>query len=128
MMSVNDPAVLAEITALFARYEQALGGNDINALNAMFWPSDLALRYGAGENLYGFAAISGFRAARAGGSPPRTLRNTVITTFGRDLATTNTEFLRVGTERIGRQSQTWVRMTEGWRIVAAHVSFMAATS
>ncbi len=127
-MTVNDPAVLAEITELFARYEQALGSNDIAALNAMFWTSEFTLRFGVGENLYGYEAIAGFRNARVGGSPPRKLRNTVITIFGRDLATTNTEFLRVGTDRVGRQSQTWVRMPEGWRIVAAHVSFMAETS
>jgi hypothetical protein len=127
-MIVNDPATLAEVTAMFERYETALLGNDVAVLDRLFWQSDLTLRYGVGERLYGYDAIAAFRAARAGGSPQRNLANTVITTFGHDFATANTEFQRTGERRIGRQSQTWVRTLNGWRIVSAHVSLEAETS
>jgi len=121
---INIPEVVAEVTAAFERYEKALTGNDVAVLDELFWNHPATLRYGVGENLYGYAAIAAFRQGRPAAGLDRTLRNTVITTFGRDLATANTEFLRPSTERIGRQSHTWVRMPDGWRIVAAHVSLM----
>lgn len=126
-MIVNDPDVLAEVSAAFDLYEAALGDNDTKTLDALFWRSPHVVRYGVGENLYGFEAIQRFRRARPGGSPPRVLINTVITTYGQDLATANTEFIRIGGDRVGRQSQTWLRFKDGWRIVAAHVSLMADT-
>ncbi|MDB5451704.1 MAG: hypothetical protein JWO33_282 [Caulobacteraceae bacterium] len=123
-MLIDDPEVLAEVAAAFAAYETALGDNDVAALDAMFWNTPRTVRYGVGENLYGYEAIARFRRERPGGSPPRTLANTVITSFGRDLATASTEFTRIGGGPIGRQSQTWVRTPDGWRIVSAHVSLM----
>jgi hypothetical protein len=125
---INEPRVLAEFTALFHAYEAALMTNDLTALDGFFWRSPLALRFGVGENLYGFEAIAQFRLQRPGGSPQRRLRSTVLTTYGQDLATANTEFIREGEARVGRQSQTWVRMSEGWRIVAAHVSLLGSSS
>ncbi|WP_207482845.1 oxalurate catabolism protein HpxZ [Arenibaculum pallidiluteum] len=122
--AVNIPEVLAEVTALFERYERALVGNDLATLDALFWDSPLVLRYGAGENLYGIDAIRAFRAERPAGDLARDLTRTVITTFGRDFATANTEFRRRNSGRTGRQSQTWVRLPQGWRIVAAHVSLI----
>ena len=127
-MIINDPVTLAAVTAAFERYEQALVGNDLDALDALFWESPHTLRYGVGENLHGIEAIREFRRNRVGGSPQRVLRQTVITTFGTDLGTANTQFMRANSTQIGRQSQTWVRMDEGWRIVAAHVSMMAGFS
>lgn len=127
-MILDDPATLAEITAAFARYEQALATNDTVALDGFFWPSPDAVRFGVGEALFGFAAISAFRTTRIGGSPPRTLGRVVIKSFGSDFATTSVEFARTGEPRPGRQSQAWVRFAEGWRIVAAHVSLAAETS
>jgi hypothetical protein len=127
-MIVNEPEILGEFTALFHAYETALMENDIATLDGFFWQSPLALRFGIGENLYGFDAITRFRLARRGGSPRRRLTRSVLTTYGRDLATANVEFMRDGEERIGRQSQTWARMTPGWRIVAAHVSLMGSSS
>lgn len=124
MMTINDPATLAEVQSAFAAYEAALMANDIPALDALFWNSPHTLRYGVGENLYGYDAIAQFRRDRPGGSPQRELANTVITTYGTDVATANTEFHRAGASRIGRQSQTWLRTDEGWKIVAAHVSMM----
>jgi hypothetical protein len=121
---VNLPEVLAEITALFARYEQALVGNDVATLDQMFWPSEFVLRFGSGENLYGIEAIRAFRQARSPLGLARELRNTVITSFGRDFATTSTEFYRGDAKRCGRQSQTWVRFEAGWRVVAGHVSII----
>jgi len=123
-MEINDPAVLAEVRAAFAQYENALMENDIAALNALFWNSALVIRFGPGQTLYGIEAIAAFRAARVGGSPKRVLFNTVITSFGRDFATANTEFQREGASAPGRQSQSWVRLPEGWRIAAAHVSLL----
>jgi hypothetical protein len=124
-MIINDPAVLAEVEAVFDRYELALMDNEVDVLDALFWPTDHTLRYGVGENLYGFAAIAAFRKARPGGSPRRRLLRRVITTYGPDFATANVEFQREGGGRLGRQSQTWLRTGEGWKIVAAHVSLMA---
>jgi hypothetical protein len=123
-MEINDPEVLAEVKAAFAHYEKSLMDNDIDALNALFWNSPLVIRFGPGQNLYGIEAIAAFRTARVGGSPKRLLFNTVITSFGRDFGTANTEFQREGASAPGRQSQSWVRLAEGWRIAAAHVSLL----
>ncbi|MCW2362731.1 MULTISPECIES: oxalurate catabolism protein HpxZ [Sphingobium] len=125
-MEINKPAILAEVTALVDRYEHALGENDIAMLDSMFWQSDRSVRYGVGECLYGIEEILVFRKARAGGSPPRTIRRMEITTFGDDFATANVEFQRIGGEVIGRQSQSWARLSEGWRIVSAHVSLQGS--
>lgn len=123
-LEINIPEVVAEVTAAFGRYERALTGNDVAVLDELFWNHPATLRYGVGENLYGYDAIAAFRQGRPAAGLDRVLRNTVITTFGRDMATANTEFTRPSTERVGRQSHTWVRTPEGWRIVAAHVSLM----
>lgn len=127
-MIINDAQTVAEVTAAFRLYENALMANDIASLDGLFWESPRTLRYGVGENLYGIAAIREFRKNRTGGSPRRVLRNTVITTYGKDYATANTEFIRDPSTPVGRQSQTWVRFPYGWRVVAAHVSMMAAFS
>ena len=124
MIEINIPEVLAEVTAAFRRYEQALVTNDVAVLDELFWKSPLTLRLGIAENLYGHAAISEFRSARSPLNLARRLKNTVITAYGRDFATANTEFERDGNPRVGRQSHTWLRLPEGWRIVAAHVSYM----
>ena len=124
MMQINLPEVLAEVDAAFDRYERALCANDVAVLDELFWNSPHTLRYGGGENLYGYDAIA---AVRAGRSAPgaREILQRVITTYGRDFATANVEFRRAGAERTGRQSQTWLRTPEGWRVVAAHVSLLA---
>jgi hypothetical protein len=124
-MEIDIPEIVAEVTAEFEAYERALVENDVAALNRFFWKDDRALRYGFGEHLYGHAAIAAFRAARpAADTPPRQVLRQEIHTFGRDFAVTNIQSLRPGQTRTGRQSQTWVRTAEGWRIVAAHVSLM----
>jgi Protein of unknown function (DUF3225) len=122
---INLPEIVAEVTAAFMRYEEALNANDVAVLNELFRDAPYTLRFGLAEELYGHAQIAGFRAARI---PPgrRAIANTVITTFGRDFATASTEFRRPGQVRLGRQQQSWVRFPEGWRIVAAHVSYSAA--
>ena len=121
---INIPAVVAEVTAAFARYEDALVNNEVDVLDALFWPSPLTVRYGATENLIGIEAIRAFRAARSPAGLARRLVRTIITTYGRDCATAMTEFERDTTAKIGRQSQTWVRFPDGWRVVAAHVSLI----
>jgi len=129
LMQINDAAAVEAVTAAFAAYEAALMSNDTAALDGFFWPSDLALRFGAGESLFGHAAIAAFRQARAGGSPQRALQNTQITSFGPDHAVANTEFVRNGEARLGRQTQVWVKFPHlGWRIVSAHVSLTAGVS
>ncbi|WP_336701359.1 oxalurate catabolism protein HpxZ [Pantoea dispersa] len=122
---IDRPAILAEVTAAFYRYEQALVNNDVAVLDELFWHDARTVRLGAGENLYGIDEIRAFRAARPSKGLDRTLRNTVITTFGDDYAVCSTEFAREGVEKIGRQQQTWVRLPCGWRIVAAQVSLMS---
>jgi hypothetical protein len=124
-MPINLPEVLAEVTAQFNRYEQALISNDVAVLDELFWDSPHTLRFGATENLYGFEAIQGFRAGRPAQGLSRTVLKTVITTYGHDFATANIEFLREGGAKTGRQSQTWVRTPDGWRVVSAHVSLLA---
>jgi hypothetical protein len=123
-MDINDPLVLAEVTAAFDRYEKALVGNDVAVLDELFWNSPHTLRYGATENLYGYDAIRDFRAGRSPTGLERSVLRTVITTYGRDFATANIEFQRAGSTRTGRQSQTWMKTTEGWKVVAAHVSLL----
>ena len=125
-MQINLPHVLAEMEVAFARYEDALVNNKVDVLDELFWNSPHTLRYGIGENLYGFEAIQAFRASRPSQSLQRTCMNTVITTYGEDFATANTEFQRDGVARSGRQSQTWMRTPDGWRVVAAHVSLISA--
>jgi hypothetical protein len=122
--TINDPDVLAEVMAVFARYEDALVHNKVDVLDELFWDSPHTLRYGAGENLYGIDAIRDFRNARPAVGLARTIVRTAITTYGRDVATANVEFVREGSTRVGRQSQTWLRLPEGWRVVSAHVSLM----
>lgn len=121
---INLPEVLAEVTAAFARYEDALVNNKVEVLDELFWNSPHTLRYGATENLYGYAAIHEFRAARPAQGLERSLLKTVITTYGSDMATANVEFQRAGSTHAGRQSQTWMRTPGGWRVVAAHVSLL----
>lgn len=123
-MQINDPVTLAEVTAAFERYERALVSNDVAVLDELFWRSPHTLRYGIGENLHGHDEIAAYRGARPATGLARRLARTVITTYGRDFATVNTEFHRDGVARTGRQSQSWARMPEGWRVVAAHVSLM----
>ncbi|MFC3227608.1 oxalurate catabolism protein HpxZ [Marinibaculum pumilum] len=122
-MKINDPVVRAEVERAFARYEKALVGNDVAVLDELFHVSPTTIRYGLAENLYGYDEIAAFRAARPSKGLERSLEQTVITTFGTDFATASTLYRRPSAPgRIGRQMQTWVRMPDGWRIVAAHVS------
>ena len=125
-MEIDKPTVLAEVEAAFARYEQALMENDVAVLNQLFWADRRTLRYGLGENSYGHDAIAGVRARRKAGR--RRLIHTVITSYDDDFATASTEFERLESGRRGRQSQTWVRHADGWRIVAAHVSWFDPTA
>ena len=125
-MTVDDPDTLHEIEAAFARYETALVNNDVDTLDELFWRDSRTIRYGGGENLYGYAEIAAYRAGRASAGLERTLERTTITTYGRDFATCSTLFRRGSLPgKIGRQMQTWVRMPEGWRVVVAHVSIIA---
>jgi hypothetical protein len=123
-LDINLPDVLAEVQAVSDRYEQALVTNDVAVLDALFWDSPHTLRYGVGENLYGYEAIQAFRAVRPATGLARTVLRQTITTYGRDAATVNIEFQRTGSARSGRQSQTWLRTVQGWQVVSAHVSLL----
>lgn len=125
-MIVNDPAALADVTAAVDAYETALMNNDVEALDSAFWNSPHTVRLGVAENLWGFDQIAAFRIGRAGGSPPRTRLRTQITTFGADFAIANVEFQRDGSDKVGRQSQTWIRTPDGWKVASAHVSILQA--
>jgi hypothetical protein len=124
---INRPEVIAEVRDAFDRYNAALDANDVAALNAFFWSSPHTVRFGMGENLFGHAEIVRFRSSKWSAGPPRELAELAITTLGRDFATTSAVFERSGESSLSRQSQTWARFPEGWRIVAAHVSVLKRT-
>ena len=125
MQELNIPDVKAEVEAAFARYEKALNENDIAVLDDLFWESPLTIRYGIAENLYGKKEINGFRSGRSPVGLSRNISRTVITTYGHDFATAMTLFSRASAAgKIGRQSQTWLRTADGWKVVAAHVSLI----
>ncbi len=126
-MKINDPQLLAEMTAAFAEYERALMENDIAAMDALFHEAPTTNRYGVGEVLYGIEEIREFRKARPGGSPQRKLGRVSIVVYGADFATADAEFFREGSDRRGRQTQAWVRFADGWKVVSAHVSLEGST-
>jgi ketosteroid isomerase-like protein len=124
-MEIDLPEVVAEVRACFEAYERALVNNDVAALDALFRDDPRTIRYGGGENLYGYSEIKAFRSARSPVGLGRTISKTVITTYGREFATASTLYNRPSAAgKIGRQMQTWVKFPEGWRVVAAHVSLI----
>ena len=123
-MDIDIPDVKAELEAVFARYQTALVTNDVPVLDELFWDSPSTVRFGGGENLFGAEEIAAFRAGRSPVGLQREVLRTSITTYGRDFATASITFRRVGSDRIGRQQQSWVRFPNGWRVVAAHVSLI----
>jgi hypothetical protein len=127
MHEINRPEVVAEIAAAVEQYERALSANNIERLNDWFWKSPQTVRFGLGENLYSHEAIASFRAARRPSNLHRRDTKSVITTFGREFAAVSVAFEQGDPPRAGRMSQSWVRCAEGWRIVAAHVSFLPST-
>ena len=125
-MKINIPEVQAEVEAAFRRYEAALVANDVAVLDEMFHQGEHTIRYGGAENLYGYVAIRDFRAGRPSHGLQRQLSGTVITSFGQDAAVASTLFHRTGMPgKVGRQTQTWIRFADGWKVVAAHVSVIA---
>jgi hypothetical protein len=124
-MEIDLPDVLAEVTVQFQHYEKALVSNDVAVLDKLFHKDARTLRYGIGENLYGYGEIASFRAARSPVGLVRRTARTIVTSYGHDMAVASTLFYRDTLPgKVGRQMQTWVRFAEGWRIVAAHVSII----
>jgi len=121
-MEINIPEIVAEVNEAFMKYEKAILANDVEMINELFWNDEKTLRYGPNGTLVSHAALSAFRRSQDIGAWERRLKDTYIVTFGRDFAVANTESTRSTADGINRQSQTWVRMPEGWRIVSAHVS------
>ena len=128
MTCVNRPEILAEVTAVFERYEAAFQSNDTAVLDELFWDDPRVVRFGAAEVNYGAQQVRAYRAAHPGDDLVRTLSRTTITTFGDSMATACIEFRRVRSGVEGRQSQTWIRTDAGWRVVAAHVTELAGGS
>ena len=128
MQRVNDPSVVAEVREVFDRYEHALVANDVEVLVELFRDAPETLRYGVDDVQHGHAEIAAFRRGSAQATPPRRLVDTVITTFGDDVAVVDTEFVPDGSTARGRQSQTWIRTDDGWRVVSAHVSWQGGRS
>ena len=126
-MIIDDPAILAAVTAAFHEYERALMADDVPAMDRLFADAPTTVRYGVGEVLYGADEIRAFRKGR-GGSPQRRLGRVAITAYGDSFATANAEFFREGSDRRGRQSQAWVKFADGWKVVSAHVSIEGSTS
>ena len=126
-MELNIPEVVVEVKAAFLRYQRAVDTQDVAIMNELFWTNPSTVRFGPNGTLIGHAAIANYRQTRTSGGEPRSLQNTVITTFGRDFAATNTETTKDGKPGIGRQSQVWIRTSQGWRIAAAHVSDQPGT-
>jgi len=126
-MTIDDPGVLAEVTAAFYEYERALMADDVPAMDRLFADAPTTVRYGVGEVLYGADEIREFRKGR-GGSPQRKLGRVAITAYGDSFATANAEFFRERSERRGRQSQAWVKFADGWKVVSAHVSIEGSTA
>ncbi|MBO6511427.1 MAG: oxalurate catabolism protein HpxZ [Roseibium sp.] len=128
-MEINIPAVKLEVENVFREYETALVNNDVETLDRLFMDGPTTIRYGGGENLYGYAEISSFRSSRPDTNLERKLDRTVVTTYGTDFATASTLFYRdTAPGKVGRQMQTWVRMEDGWKVVAAHVSVIGHMS
>lgn len=125
-MKIDDPVLHAEVTEAFHAYERALMADDVAAMDALFHDAPTTNRFGVGEALYGIEAIREFRKGR-GGSPQRRLGRVAITVYGDRFATADAEFFREGSDRRGRQSQSWVRFEDGWRVVSAHVSLEGNT-
>ncbi|MDZ8053893.1 MAG: oxalurate catabolism protein HpxZ [Aulosira sp. ZfuVER01] len=126
MTIVNDPTVVNEVTALYLKYEEALVNNNLEVMDSLFWDASEVVRFGLAENLYGSEEIRNFRASRPNPTIEREIFNLKVVTFGKDTATVTLEFRRIinGVERFGRQSQTWYRFSEGWKVVSAHVSLL----
>lgn len=124
-MVFNDPATLAEVEAIFTAYEIALLNNDNETLTRMFLDRPETVRYGVNDAQHGYAEVLDFRATQM--PFDRKLDRTVITTYGTDCATAQTQFIRDDAPgKIGRQTQVWVRTDTGWKVAAAHVSMMDA--
>ncbi|MBH8565774.1 oxalurate catabolism protein HpxZ [Nostoc sp. CENA67] len=126
MTTVNDPAVVKELTDLYLQYEEALTNNNLEVMDSLFWDAPEVVRFGLAENLYGSEEIRNFRASRPNPKIEREISNLKVVTFGKDASTVTLEFRRIinGVERFGRQSQTWYRFPEGWKVVSAHVSLL----
>ncbi|MBH0236786.1 oxalurate catabolism protein HpxZ [Methylobrevis albus] len=125
-MEIDLADVKAEVEAVFADYERALTTNDVEALDRLFLDAPTTIRYGGGENLYGYAEIAAFRAGRPSAGLERRIDRTVITTYGTDFAIASTLFYRDSAPgKVGRQMQSWVRTADGWKVAAAHVSVIA---
>ncbi|MDZ8080257.1 MAG: oxalurate catabolism protein HpxZ [Nostoc sp. DcaGUA01] len=126
MTTVNDPGIVAEVTDLYLQYEEALCNNNLEVMDSLFWDAPQVVRFGVTENLYGSDEIRNFRQNRPNPKIDRQISNLKVVTFGKDTATVTLEFRRIinGVERFGRQSQTWYRFSEGWKVVSAHVSLL----
>jgi ketosteroid isomerase-like protein len=119
-VEIDRPDVIAEVTAAFEAYERALVSNDVEAVLGFF--AGRALRFGIADQQAGLEEQARWRRAQPALPAGRRLKDTTILSYGRDVAVVTTLFGYPGSDVLGRQSQTWVRLPAGWRIVTAHVS------
>ena len=122
-MQIDDPAVIAEVRAVFDRYEAALMGNQTAVLDEIFWADPRTVRFGITEIGFGYDAIRAFRAS-VQKYAPRVQKRVEITSFGRDFACTHLIYERVNTGAIGRETKIMAGFPDGWHVVSAHVSLL----
>ena len=124
-MELDIPEVLAEVRSVFDRYEAALMANETAVLDEIFWADPRTVRFGTTEILFGHDAIKAFRATVAGYAK-RVQETVEITSFGRDFAATHLVYRRVQSGAVGRETKIMARFADGWHVVSAHVSILAA--
>ena len=124
--AIDLPEVVAEVTACFVAYEEALLSNDLDALDNWFWPDERLVRFGLAEIQHGATAVAVWRRAAGGVPADRLHRRVTVSAFGSDSAVVSLEFTNGEALPLGRQSQLWARLTDGWHIVHAHVSMLSA--
>ena len=121
-VELDRPEVVAEVRAAFDRYERALVDGDVAVLTELFWDDARCVRFGIADRQQGAAEIAAWRRAHPSVPPGRILRHTRVLAIDDRTAVVTTLFGYPDGAVEGRQSQTWVKLPEGWRIVAAHVS------
>jgi AtzH-like len=124
-VALDRPDVVADGRAAFERYERALTAGDVAVLGELFWDDPRCVRFGVADRQQGAAAIAAWRARHPSVPAGRRLTDTRILAIDDRTAVVTTLFGYPDGAVEGRQSQTWARFDDGWRVVAAHVSEVA---
>jgi hypothetical protein len=124
MDDFNPAPIEAEVRAAFDDYEHALLHNDIDRMDAWFWPDERLVRFGIADMQHGAAEVAAWRRTAPGVPANRAHQRVTVTAFDDRTAIVALEFANGDEPRIGRQSQVWRRFPAGWRVVHAHVSMV----